>query len=74
MLSDALGEARRKEERAERYPQYYHNRESFVKELGDAETFAKIVQFIRSQIEAYYMTERHPKAVLEDLKDLPKAA
>lgn len=52
-IGNALGEKRKQKDTKE-YPQYYHNRESFVEELGKPEVFAKIVRFIRRQIETNY--------------------
>lgn len=41
-------------------PQYLHNRESFNRTLGDAETFAHIANVISQQIKQYYPPERPP--------------
>lgn len=38
------------------YPQYYHNRESFARELGRADIFEKMVQYVRRKI-----MERYPQ-------------
>ncbi|MDX9893503.1 MAG: hypothetical protein RB292_03755 [Patescibacteria group bacterium] len=54
-------------EQKNKNPQYYHNRESFSKGLGDAEVFAEIVRIIRRKIKEHYGS--HHKAL-----DLPAAA
>jgi hypothetical protein len=48
-----LGEIRKKEYRKE-YPEYYHNRESFVKEFGRADVFAGIVDKIQEPLERIF--------------------
>jgi hypothetical protein len=55
-IGNALGEERKKTEAMaeSHYPEYYHNRESFIKELGEPKVFAKVVNFIRRQIESHY--------------------
>lgn len=35
-------------------PEYYHNRESFERHLGDADVFASLVQFIRKSVSEFY--------------------
>lgn len=37
------------------YPQYYHNRESFAKKLGEAEVFAEIVEMVRKKIKERFI-------------------
>ncbi|MCK5026933.1 MAG: hypothetical protein KAS07_00790 [Candidatus Pacebacteria bacterium] len=43
-------------------PQYYHNRESFSKELGDADVFADIVRKIRTAIEDRFVVPIKPSS------------
>jgi hypothetical protein len=52
-IGDALSKQRLKEKGIVSYPQYYHNRESFSKTLGNAEVFASLVSFVRSKLEKF---------------------
>jgi len=61
-IGNALGEARKGRLKTG-YPEFYHNRESFVEKLGQPDVFAKIVRFIRRQIEDHYEVPSEKKVL-----------